>query len=157
MDSYLKFLLLESPFFSKKNVPDFAQNSLRWSSQQINFPNFGIFFQIPTTREAFFSKKKCLWFCSKFAQMKFRPNKFSEFWNIRDFFGKLEKNPIPSWKIGIFFSKKSFSKFAENWLRWSSGQINFRNFGTFAIFFRKLEKNPIPSWKFRNFFVKNTL
>ena len=53
------------------------------------------FFKFPLLGRPFFSKKKCLWFCSKFAQMKFRPNKFAKFWNIRDFFWK-------SWKKSSF-------------------------------------------------------
>ena len=65
------------------------------------------FFKFPLLGRPFFSKKKCLWFCSKFAQMKFRPNKFAKFWNIRDFFEKVEKNPVSSLKFGKISNLKS--------------------------------------------------
>ena len=73
------------------------------------------FFKFPLLGRPFFSKKKCLWFCSKFAQMKFRPNKFSEFWNIRDFFWKVRKKSdfkfeiLQNFKLEIGF----FSDFAK--------------------------------------------
>ena len=68
---------------------------------------FGFFFQIPTTREAFFSKKKCLRSCSKLAQMKFRGDKFRNFGTFATFFAKSEKNPISSLKFGQISNLKS--------------------------------------------------
>ena len=115
-----------------------SETSHTWSLGQINFPNFGtfeiflrkleknsqnfrkigiFFFKIPLLRRSFFRDFFFVW---NFAHLIFRTNKFSEFWNIWDFFKKIRKNSQNFRKIGIFFWKKSFSDFAENWLRCKS-------------------------------------
>ena len=114
-------------FFRKKIVSDLAQNLLRWSSEEINVRNFGtfaIFFRklkknpipfwnfwnflskTPSRRGLFFRKKRS----SDLAQTSLRWSSdkinFELFGTFAIFFGKLEKNPIPSWKISLFFRKK---------------------------------------------------
>jgi len=107
--------------------------------------------------------KKVLWFCWKLAQMKFRTNKFSQFWNIRNFFCKIRKKSdfkFEIWEIfGFFFKipllqRPFFSKknLAQNWLRWSSEKINFRNFRVFWFCSKNVEKNPIQVRNFGFFF-----
>ena len=98
--------------------------------------------------------------------MKFRTNKFSQFWNIRNFFCKIRKNPISSLKFGKFLDfffkipllqRPFFSKInlAQNWLRWSSEKINFRNFRVFWFCSKNVEKNPIQVRNFGFFFSKS--
>jgi len=54
-----------------------------------------------------FFRQKLFWSCSKLAQIQFRVNKFQIFWNIRDYFENVKKNPIASLKFGQISNLKS--------------------------------------------------
>ena len=111
-----------------KSFSDLAQNWLKWGSRYINVWNFRVFcrffwkiwknsdlkfenrnffFKFPLLQRSFFREFFFVW---NFAHLNFRTNKFSEFWNIWDFFKKFWKKSKLSknfWDFSrIFFCLK---------------------------------------------------
>ena len=105
--------------------------------------NWDFFFKIPLLRRSFFRDFFFVW---NFAHLIFRTNKFSEFWNIWDFFKKIRKKFTKFSKNRDFFFQNPTAQeviFSRFFFVWNFAHLNFRTnkfseFWNIWDFFKKI-------------------